>query len=200
MDGRLFTISESKWYKYLREPSDEVDQLWNLLSAEGREAVLTDADTLRAAGHDPQKLVSFPQDSKWTDGRHLYPVQIDVFHQIHCLDVLRKQMHAYHYFENQTRPENSDYTSKYWNHLNHCLSMLLQNVVCRADDSLIPHRWVENSARPYADFSIKKQCRNFEGMSQWNAEHAIGDINAKWAALSRPRDAFVHPGWGEDHT
>jgi hypothetical protein len=45
-------------------------------------------------GRDPNVIVKAPED--WGFGKDAYPAQIDVFHEIHCLNMLRKEMVTAH--------------------------------------------------------------------------------------------------------
>ncbi|EGP87248.1 uncharacterized protein MYCGRDRAFT_93371 [Zymoseptoria tritici IPO323] len=188
IDGRLYTIASSKAWDFLGPPSSTTDQYWDDLSAEGHEIIMVRSQELEAAGYNASKYFQGP--TSWGFGKDMYPVQVDVFHQIHCLDQLRKQMYADHYYP---RDQEAD-----WQHLGHCLHILLQNIQCHADTNLIPHRWVENSSRPYAQFSIDKQCRNFHALKRWNKKHSVLVSNDMWASAKPHADSYVWEGYGED--
>jgi hypothetical protein len=75
-----------------------------------------------------------------------------VFHQIHCLNQLRKEIHLSYYFTNSPSELRI-------NHRNHCVHLLLQVLMCQADAGLIFHKWVHNEhlpdpkTRPFSDFN-----------------------------------------------
>ncbi|KAI5195620.1 hypothetical protein AUEXF2481DRAFT_6992 [Aureobasidium subglaciale EXF-2481] len=201
IDGSLYSVYESTYKSYINAPSRDVDALWDGLSAEGSEVVLMDGESVKFAGFDLAKLVKAP--ANWTTRTgDLYPVQIDVFHQIHCLDEVRKQMHAWHYYPELNSSGFAQKTSptfQHWQHKNHCLSILLQNIICHADLDMVPHRWTEWSKLPFAQFSIKKRCTNLDALLSWNKENALSDIKQKWSTIQRPESAYVWPGYGEIH-
>lgn len=86
--------------------------------------------------------------------------QYNFLHLIHCLDTLRKASH-YEYYHRQTYgPEGP--TNRYWGHLDHCTFMLLDNLMCNADMSLITYTWVDTQTNPFPDFEAMHQCRNFD--------------------------------------
>lgn len=152
---------------------------------------------LKSAGYDPEDYFASPSD--WgPEYEGLYPVQIDVFHQIHCLDMLRKNlyMNAQYYHNNNTSNRSSK--SFRANHLGHCLFVLLQNIMCHADVDLIPHRWVQKDPMPFAQFGIMKQCRNFEALRLWNTGNSKIVTNQMWRDATRPKDAVIWDGMGED--
>lgn len=187
IDGRLFTLNTTSAWDLVGPPSSTTDALWDELSAEGHEIILVNASTLKQAGYDPAKYFSAPLS--WNFGRDMYPVQIDVFHQIHCLDVLRKHAHFDHYFPD----EKTD-----WQHFGHCLHILLQNVQCHADLEIIPHRWVENDLMPFAQFSIEKRCRDFGAIRDWNLVNSKNVTNAMWQSSRPSEESVIWPGYGED--
>ena len=51
--------------------------------------------------------------------------------------------------------------------------MLRQTLMCNSDLSIISHRWVKGHPRPYPNFNVLHQCRNFEGITDWVYEQAI---------------------------
>lgn len=195
-DGRLYSPSNISAYR--GEPSAETDAAWDDLAAEAYEVILVDAETLQRAGYNPNHYFKAPAwwKSLHRRGDHeedLFPVQIDVFHQIHCLNAVRKQMHSQHYFPGGSTGE------MHWMHMRHCLHMVLQSLTCRADVDIVPHRWVEADKVPSAQFGVTKKCRNFDNLRRWNQENAVKDVRAVWPHDKKdmPADAFVWPGHGE---
>lgn len=198
VDGRLHTTSNSSVFR--GAPSEETDAAWDDISAEAYEVILVDADTLTRAGYNPSHYFKaspavLAQASRAVE-EDLFPVQIDVFHQIHCLNAVRKQMHYDHYFSAKF-PNGPD--EMHWMHLRHCLHMVLQSLTCSADVDIVPHRWVEKDEVPFAQFGITKKCRNFENLRRWNAQNAVRDVRKVWpkSKMDMPHDAFVWPGFGE---
>jgi len=75
---------------YIQGPSPEVDAAWDYISAEKGPIITVSRDEAKALGRDPEVIVKAPKS--WGMGDDAYPAQIDVFHEIHCLDMLRKEM------------------------------------------------------------------------------------------------------------
>ncbi|KAI0123270.1 hypothetical protein BJ170DRAFT_599237 [Xylariales sp. AK1849] len=74
---------------YTGRPSKETDQAWERIS----EGILfgISADDVRKAGKDPERAVKM--NPSWNQGdSDQYLAEIDVFHQIHCLNALRKAL------------------------------------------------------------------------------------------------------------
>jgi hypothetical protein len=52
--------------------------------------------------------------------------------------------------------------------------------------------WMEVRPIPWVDFSINKQCRDFDKLLQFNQDHAVD--KAKFDAMPKPDDAYIYPG------
>lgn len=191
VDGRLHVPFNSSIYR--GDPSPATDAAWDALAAEAYEVILVDGGTLSRAGYNPSHYFKAP--ASWGEGDDSFPVQIDVFHQIHCLNALRKQMHYDYYFSKEFGEKGPD--EMHWMHLKHCLHMVLQSLTCNANVDIVPHRWVERDEVPFAQFGIVRQCRNFESLSEWNRRNAMRNVRDVWGKAKRPEDAFVWPGYGE---
>ncbi|EQB56320.1 hypothetical protein CGLO_03672 [Colletotrichum gloeosporioides Cg-14] len=210
VDGTLYTHDNASVYR--GDPSPDTDAAWDDLAAEAFEVILVNSSTMRRAGYNPDHYFKAP--SSWKSltkattntatgqqdaatQEDLFPVQIDIFHQIHCLNAVRKQMHFQHYYADKFPDGHPD--EMHWMHLKHCLHMVLQSLTCSADVDIVPHRWVEEDEVPFAQFGITKKCRNFDGLREWNRQNAIENVRAVWPRTKElmPDDAFVWPGHGE---
>ncbi|KAJ2973306.1 hypothetical protein NQ176_g6685 [Zarea fungicola] len=166
-------------------PSPEVDAAWDYISMDGLEAILVSSDAIRKSGKDPKTII--PAPASWAGANDRYPVQIDVFHQIHCLDSLRRHVHKDYYFK--MNPP----TERQIEHRDHCLHVLLESVRCNADAGIIPHYWVYREefgrVRPEEDWNIMRKCKDFDAVLRWAREHAIPDFHSKWKALEPGEDS-----------
>jgi len=55
----------------------------------------------------------------------------------------------------------------------HCIEMIRQNIMCNADVTMITWDWVQGHTIPYPNFNTRHQCRNYEKILDWAAEHAV---------------------------
>ena len=166
---------------FRQAPSPEVDAAWNRFSMVGFH-VISSADVIKI-GKDPSKTVRAPLD--WGYGVDAHLAQLDVFHQIHCLNVLRRHMYPAYYTED-------------WSILNdlhpmHCLHMLLQNLMCEASVDMITSVWMETQKHPYPDMSINRQCRDFEAVLEWNQENKVPGMEKKMKVIQMPGGAVPLP-------
>jgi hypothetical protein len=65
--------------------------------------------------------------------------------------------------------------------------------MCHSDVDIVTHNWRRGSYRPISDFNNPRKCRNFEGLLQWNNEHAVPDDMEKWRTIKRPNNAVILP-------
>jgi len=119
----------------------------------------------------------------WNLGDDAYLGYVDVFHQIHCLDNLRRAAHYEHYFRDLYGDEGP--TNLYWWHVSHCVDTLLQNIMCNADVSVVTYNWVGDQENGYPDFRMNKKCRDFDKVVEWAKEHYVDSEHPRH--LSRPK-------------
>jgi len=104
-------------------------------------------------------------------GKRGYRVAIEVFHQLHCLNLLRQANHKAHY-----APQGGDTAAEpedLHGHLDHCIDALRQFVMCQADTNVFPFRFPFNDGDPWPDYSSPRMCRNYEKVRDWAVEHGV---------------------------
>jgi hypothetical protein len=104
-------------------------------------------------------------------GRRGYRVAVEVFHQLHCLNLLRQANHKAHY-----APQGGDTAAEpadLHGHLDHCIDALRQFVMCQSDTNVFPFRFPFNDGDPWPDYSSPRMCRNFEKIREWAVEHGV---------------------------
>ncbi|KAH7411456.1 hypothetical protein BKA64DRAFT_618436 [Cadophora sp. MPI-SDFR-AT-0126] len=175
-----------------QDPNPESDAVWEDLELI-RTIVIT-GDDVKKLGKDPETAAKFDNEY-WGFGDDAYMAQIDVFHQLHCLNELRKLTYPdyYHSFPNSTTKGNDDHShghhsrsrySKLWQiHIGHCVDILMQNIMCNANTDLITLQWMEKQDNPFPDFSINHQCRDFNALADWRDKNAV-DMK-KWDKMKK---------------
>jgi hypothetical protein len=114
----------------------------------------------------------------------MYFAGLGVFHELHCLKRLRQYTWKEHYFPDIS--ENDERLNRL--HTDHCLEILRQAIMCRADISLFTLQWSEDSLHPRADFSQEHECVDFEAIFEWAGERRVD--------AGKP-GLLVHPKFGE---
>jgi hypothetical protein len=153
---------------------------------------VTEAD-IRANNkmHDEDWFNSTVVLEEGNGGDTRYMATLEVFHQMHCLDMLRKATfrdefkddnawkhgHVRHHLGMFSHP----YLSKHSMFLNpktnllwsdHCLEILRQVVMCNSDPRLITFHWIKDNPVPYPDFNTWHQCRDVDATLEWGEKNA----------------------------
>jgi hypothetical protein len=191
VDARLFPNISEPMGVFAAPPSPEVDHAWMRIS---RNMIfgITERDVLRLH-KDPEDAVKFNPEWEVVGGEDLYLGVLDVFHQVHCLNMLRQNLIT-----------NYDY---YWGdiygfkppvfretHLWHCTSILLQAIMCHSDIGVVTHIWSEDRSVPTPDFGINRKCRDFEALLKWRDETDLDGSFTKFKDYRAPQGAPVMPG------
>ncbi|KAI0009997.1 hypothetical protein F4779DRAFT_639808 [Xylariaceae sp. FL0662B] len=169
---------------YVGQPSREVDRAWDRIQ-EAMILGVTREDVTRV-GKNADKAVPF--DPAWGLGGDIYMAEVDVFHQIHCLNVLRKALITnYDYYWG--RKWGFEPPLDFKTHLRHCTSLLLQGLMCHADVEVITHEWNEEQPWPFPDFGVVKQCRDFDALLEWAEANNLPKSHSRYMKYRPP------PGW-----
>jgi len=146
----IFTIDKSD-LRYVTSSQFAYDYWWNItfLSNNG----LVTIPTSYALEHN-LSLSGLPAPSNQT------VLQVDVFHQLHCLERLRGFLTGSKFLY-QLNPNMTE-EEPYMQHTFHCLDYLRQAVLCQSDMTLVStNRDLE------FDKSPPRQCRDFEAVRGW---------------------------------
>ncbi|KAF2261377.1 hypothetical protein CC78DRAFT_356142 [Lojkania enalia] len=147
-------------------PNDDTDMAWEDLYKAG---------ISRVPKSDATKLVN------WTvpipgDQDH-YIVMLDVFHQLHCLNIIRRALYPERYHMqmwdgHHLRPIDNE-------HLEHCVDSIRQLITCHSDISTHYWRWEDWHKHPGSRVysQTTHTCRNFEKIQEWAIEHRLRDFD-----------------------
>ncbi|KAJ9228938.1 hypothetical protein DTO169E5_9027 [Paecilomyces variotii] len=164
---------------YRQPPSPEVDRAWKRL-ANVNPIVVTREDVIKF-GKDPDQAAKWPESFGFGDDAYIG--RLDVFHQIHCLDWLRREAYFGHYFGKKWPPGTKP-SDLHLTHLSHCIYLLLQNLMCNANVDVYTHYWADAQLNAFPDFNINHKCRDFDAILKWQEENSI-DVDT-FAEIRRP--------------
>jgi hypothetical protein len=153
------------------------------------------ANEVRAIGKDPEKAVRFPEEYGF--GSDAYMASVEVFHHIHCLDKLRREISYGHYWEGTEGPAPG--SKLHQAHTAHCIDVLIQSLMCTGSVDMITYNWVEGRSMVMADFNNNKTCRNFDALLGWVNENSVTMNDTSLRALSPPPEAVRVPNEFEGH-
>ncbi|KAK2733560.1 hypothetical protein CKAH01_08355 [Colletotrichum kahawae] len=106
-------------------------------------------------------------DNEW----HRIGDHIEVFHHLHCLDMLRREVSYEHYYEEKEGPKPGG--AQHQAHIGHCFDILAQAIKCTGSVDMITFNWVENWDQPFPDFMNHKVCRSFDALLDWVNDNAM---------------------------
>ncbi|KAF4954829.1 hypothetical protein FSARC_12005 [Fusarium sarcochroum] len=144
----------------------EVDKAWNHITYDVGDQMISRIE-LDRLGLDATSLTV--KDPK--TGHVGYRVGIQVFHQLHCLNLLRQETYKEYYShmggDIDVEPEDLR------GHLNHCIEMLRTALMCQSDTGVFAFKYYEGFDGHWPDFSTLHTCRNFNAIREWAFQHAV---------------------------
>ncbi|KAI1098230.1 hypothetical protein F4804DRAFT_132908 [Jackrogersella minutella] len=194
LNGSLWVGDNPSIWRGLPD-SDEANEAWR--SFEHVRPIALSRYQIVAMGKDPATVVRF-DDEYWGLGDDAYVGALDFFHQVHCLNVLRHESFRYWNREGETVPK---WNHIHWVHIQHCLGMMMEHLLCNADAGFLTYNWVEHEKYPFPDMSVRKQCRDWTQLVEYRDSHAVNEsLYLNWAKpegitqLKQPQDWWDHRG------
>ncbi|KAH8822805.1 hypothetical protein DL96DRAFT_316715 [Flagelloscypha sp. PMI_526] len=144
--------------KYQARPSPELDDLWedlygfgiSKITVEERKQMINKTEKI-LAGNTPE-----------------FVVQLAVFHQLHCINMLRMKLFPDYYMDKGLMDDE---------HLSHCIDSLRQAVSCSADVTPLVWKWNEARNAYMGRLDVVHSCRDFEKVQDWARPRAVAHLN-----------------------
>ncbi|KAJ4856547.1 hypothetical protein T069G_09915 [Trichoderma breve] len=154
---------------YKGHPRPELDETWTRV---GKIHPLSMPEKYRAELNKTNSGIPYPKEQ----GGGIM-VEIEVFHQLHCLNFIRKVIYADYYSRPENLPIEFEVTNKlFFNHVDHCIDYLRQVIMCESDVTPVTSNWVLTHHTPHPDFNTMHKCRNFTKLLEWVEEHDNGGV------------------------
>ncbi|SMQ50671.1 unnamed protein product [Zymoseptoria tritici ST99CH_3D1] len=146
---------------YVGDPTPAIDKAWDELVGHRYWSIAeSEAKSLWGVNH--------VQYRDYVKGG--YTGGFDVFHMLHCLDMMRQRlspeyylhMHAYSGME----------------HDMHCIEQIRQRLQCSADSTITPAKYFEHKPGwgMYVDSAQVHTCRNFQNLWKYTQERSNGSL------------------------
>ncbi|KAF9453956.1 hypothetical protein P691DRAFT_770961 [Macrolepiota fuliginosa MF-IS2] len=145
---------------YQQGPSPEVDEAWEDMYQYGA-SWITESEARQLTNHS----VHVPGDEEH------YVIQMDVFHQLHCLNMLRKALYPEYYPIGNV--SDHGVARKHWGH---CIENLRQSLTCSVDIHPIVWQWVDRVQEIRVHGNIAHMCRNFDKVKEWAKQRTIPGV------------------------
>jgi len=152
---------------YRGKPSPELDAAWSRVGIDVPPTRLTLEELKKIGKTDSPSIVKFHEE----DGGG-YMASVEVFHQLHCLNLLRKNLHHEYYYKTDISFTSSKQET-FKTHVDHCIEIIRQSLMCSADVGIVTYEWVRGFKVPYPNFNTKHQCRNFDKILAWAYENSF---------------------------
>ncbi|KAF4635476.1 hypothetical protein G7Y89_g2625 [Cudoniella acicularis] len=155
---------------YQGPPSEEVDAAWDVLYRHVGISQI-DEESARQLPNQTAPLLA---------GSSQYIVGLDVFHQLHCLNMIRKSLYPEYYGGHPLGVKaNGSYQAeiKWQNdwHIAHCIDSIRQSLMCSIDVSTISWTWIPESNLSAPDARTTHTCRDWDRVYEWAVEHKLRD-------------------------
>ncbi|PVH87832.1 hypothetical protein DL98DRAFT_566246 [Cadophora sp. DSE1049] len=159
-------FSEPEGSKYFGQSNNQTDAAWDGLLTNGPESSGYRTTQHRNCLSRRKRVRDY--ERKINPDVPGYMGNIEVFHQLHCLNRIRKL------FYNQTRSDVHDEIPEMREpHTMHCFEYLRQVLQCHGDVGIMSLGWDAEGESYTAIFETKRQCRNFERIREWTREHQV---------------------------
>jgi hypothetical protein len=164
----------------------DVDRAWREISYDmGDQMIMPDELPVLDMPESSLK-VKHPQS-----GAEGYRVGMEVFHQLHCINLLRRVTYRDYYepisAEFKVGAEalkmhtglssRLTFSSGSANcFIDHCLEVLRLNTQCHADIGLFTFYMVEGDPLAWPELNSWHKCRNFDRVRDWAVQHSVGNM------------------------
>jgi len=160
---------------YLGWDTPRIDALWEDLYDFGISAI-----TRHEASQLLNETVPAPR------APDIYLTELQVFHDLHCLNFIRRWVWEDHYHGMVERDDNGVINRNATNafHVDHCIDNLRQSIMCTSD--VTPRKYAPHEGDPghaYAAISATHICRDFDAIKTWGKQR-----QTPWWALGFDED------------
>lgn len=149
--------------KYQGPPDDTNGAAWDQLTNTGIVALTSE---------EQQRLHDTSAVFETKDGESTYLGAIEVFHQLHCLDMLRLEVYG-----NLTEWLHEHHSTRdKLEHLDHCIDYLRRSLMCRPSIEILPFGVDEATGSFRARFDGTHTCTEFRAVKGWAVERRAGNL------------------------
>ncbi|KAF2501409.1 hypothetical protein BU16DRAFT_451673 [Lophium mytilinum] len=161
--------------KFQGPPTVEVEQAWEELYP----STITRISAIEAAKL-VNKTVRIPDDPE------NYLVSIDVFHQMHCLNIIRKKVWG---VVPDTYVEEKMLELE---HVDHCVDSIRQSLMCSGDVTPLPWKWGKNETDGtdllHPEAHVVHTCRDWTSLIQWAKDRKVVKLTRNKRPVEEKRE------------
>ncbi|KAF2438360.1 hypothetical protein P171DRAFT_436864 [Karstenula rhodostoma CBS 690.94] len=100
---------------------------------------------------------------------------LSVYHELHCLEALRRSTLRSHYYPGMT-DAGLDHDDRVLEHLTHCIEYVRRTIMCHADVSVYTAVWIADShEKPNKDLISggERECVSWDAIDKWSRSRAL---------------------------
>ncbi|KAG1820566.1 uncharacterized protein BJ212DRAFT_1297934 [Suillus subaureus] len=142
---------------YHGPPPPELDAAWARISDDVPPIRVTINDLHKAGEVDLPAKVKYPQSNGGG-----FMASLEINHQLRCLVN----------YATLLDPLFQRDPSVVRMHLDDCIELIRQSIMCNAEVVMITWDWVKNHSKPYPNFNTRHACRKFDNVMDWAVQHA----------------------------
>lgn len=148
----IYRVFDPKKPPYVGNVSKEIDQNWDDL--------ILPAD-IHITDNEAKSLPSNVQLYRSPE-TGLYKIELQVFHSLHCLNMIRMRVYADQY------PEMLTHNARV--HVDHCIDSLRELLMCEGNMTPLPIEWSKTGQRINPNYAQRHICRDFGALKAWTQE------------------------------
>jgi len=149
--------------------SPEVDKAWHAISYDIGDQMISEAELERI--DMPKSMLKVTHPKTGVEG---WRVGLEVFHQLHCINLLRQVTYKEYY--EPWAGNFADGPEVLQMHTDHCLEILRMNIQCNADIGLFTFYMEEGDPLPWPELNSWHTCRNFDQIREWALDNSVGNM------------------------
>lgn len=155
---------------YQGVPNETNNAAWNELTHVGMVA-LTESEQSKL----PEKSSIFMNSTENSGNGVLHLGAVEVFHQLHCLDMLRMEIHGVlEPWYKKHSPHNIETRP---GHLEHCIEYIRQSMMCRPSLDVLPFWTDPKTDQWHPVFNGTRTCADFTKIKDWAVNRKAGNLS-----------------------
>jgi Mycotoxin biosynthesis protein UstYa len=164
------------------DPAAEV--AWSIGDEDGKQQFAISRAEAIKIGFNPDTMYSYP-DGFGSGLDNMYPVRLDIFHHIHCLNNLRKAANPDIFSKEFHELRVGDKTLTWPEHVQHCQYVLFQMLTCQPDWGVLGFFAYEDGKGAALDFNINRKCIDWDAFMNWREENAMELTDEQWDIIGK---------------
>ncbi|CAK7207412.1 hypothetical protein SEUCBS139899_010222 [Sporothrix eucalyptigena] len=150
----------------------EVDLAWDYIANDIGDTMISEEELDRLGLPRNSLKITHPRT-----GEVGYRAALEVFHQLHCLNLVRQAVYKDYYKMHGGDVGGAESKEDLMGHVDHCIETLRTNLMCQSDIGIFTFKlfpeygFADDDYWP--DFNTLHTCRNFEAVRAWAVEHTV---------------------------